>query len=108
MDVQPGLLFDEALAVLRGWLGRRVEVCVDGAAGPARVACMSGTLKPGGQRLVVAGDEDPDLYEFGFHELRQAQFMIHRTWFHAASYDDGRLIVAMGDHGDLVVKIEAR
>jgi hypothetical protein len=94
--------FAEALGLLQGWVGRRVSPSIDGAGGPVGVVSVGGTLK---RHAPSAVRPDEDTYEFGFEAAPGAVLSLRRDSFYGASVDGDGLVLALGNDGDVHLRV---
>lgn len=92
--------FDQALGKLQGWLGRRVRVAFDNAAGPEGFVFLRGRLKAGADIDAPLSEPLADdwSFEFGFEEYPDAEFAVHRGFFRGADWDGEELAIGVGEN----------
>jgi len=97
-----GVDFDDVLALLHAWQGRRVKVVVSVTVQPLEVARLNGPLGPAPDS---ANPYDADEWEF---EVGDGGFALRRDYFTGAEFfpigdldrDDGRQADGGGRHTD--------
>jgi hypothetical protein len=92
--------FADALGLLEGWVGRQVSASIDGAGGPVGVVSMGGTLERHPQSAAR-----PDEETFGFEDAPGVVLSVCRGSFYGASVDGDGLVLALGNDGDVHLRV---